>query len=61
MVPLGLPGLEPGEYSSRVHLLLSAEFLSHIWWIFRYLFLLYGKLFSVFPLFFFHFLNLLQV
>ena len=53
MVPLGLPGLEPGEYSSRVHLLLSAEFLSHIWWIFRYLFLLYGKLFSVFPLFFF--------
>lgn len=35
MVPLseaavGSPGLEPGEYSSRVHLLLSAEFLSHI-------------------------------
>lgn len=24
------PSLEPGEYSSRVHLLLSAEFLSHI-------------------------------
>lgn len=35
MVPLseaalGSPGLEPGEYSSRVHLLLSTEFLSHI-------------------------------
>lgn len=47
----GSRGWDGAKYSSCISLRFSIKFLSHVWWVlfWGYLFLLYGKLFSVFP------------
>lgn len=47
----GSKGWDVAKYSSCISLCFSIKFLSHIWWVLFWgcLFLLYGKLFSVFP------------
>lgn len=59
----GSRGRDGAKYSSCSSLRFSIKFLSRIWWVlfWGYLFLLYGKLFSVFPaqgFFFFFFLRI---